>query len=208
MPTVLIIGNASPTFDARPHVERADYIVRFNGCAGLHQQYGSRTHRVYLCNTGSVARRFIRDPEIINRLTSTGTEEIVFSYPRIPISRLAYCTLIGKRGTAIDRTLQLGQVLNQSGQRWSRLPQSVFDTAVQRIKTTPGFTEFRRRAPVWAPSSGCLALMHIAHDPLFADHEIHVLGFGFNGWEGHPWFAERAFAETLQRAGRLRFMDR
>ena len=33
---------------------------------------------------------------------------------------------------------------------------------------------------------------------------IDVYGFGFAGWAGHPWEAERHWFETGQEAGRLR----
>ncbi|MCM5679451.1 hypothetical protein M8A51_07900 [Schlegelella sp. S2-27] len=208
MGLAVLVGNAPPREDLRRIIDGADFVARINTCAALGAEYGRRTDRVYLCNTGGVARRFIGSEELHRTIAGSGARDVVFSYPRVPLRRLLHCILRGKRGTGVDRTQALTQVLSHHGLRCSPMPQEVFDEVVAFVKAQPGFDGYPRRMPLWTPSSGGVALAHLARDPVLARHSIALAGFGFQGWEGHPWFAERAYAEQLQQAGRLSFLDR
>ncbi len=54
------------------------------------------------------------------------------------------------------------------------------------------------------PSTGFLVTLALLLDrPSDAD-PIQAFGFGFDGWPGHPWAAERAWFERAEAAGRLR----
>ena len=208
MGRAVLIGNAPPRADLAGVIDRADFVARINTCAGLGAEYGNRTDRVYLCNTGGVARRFIRSDELHRTIASSGAREVVFSYPHVSLRRKLHCILRGKRGTGVDRTRALIEVLSRHGLKCSLMPTEVYEQVLSHVKAQPEYRELAREMPLWVPSSGGMALAHMARDPVLAEHRIALVGFGFQGWQGHPWFAEKAYAEQLQQAGRLSFLDR
>lgn len=208
MALAVLIGNAPARTHLGSIIDRADFVARINTCAALGAEYGHRTDRVYLCNTGGVARRFIRSEELHRTIASSGAAEVVFSYPPVPLSRKLHCLLRGKRGTGVDRTRSLAEVLSRHGLRCSTMPTEVYEDVLAFVRARPEYRDLAREMPLWVPSSGGTALAHMATEPALAGHEIALVGFGFQGWRGHPWFAEKAYAEQLQQAGRLSFLDR
>jgi hypothetical protein len=58
-----------------------------------------------------------------------------------------------------------------------------------------------------SPSTGFLALTY-AMDRFAGEHEIHVLGFTFEGSDAHPWALERAAVEKMDAEGKLRLHQR
>jgi len=208
MKWAVLVGNAPARRDLSDDIDRADFVARINTCAAWGAEYGTRTDRVYLCNTGGVARRFIRSEELHRTLAACGAKEIVFSYPPVSLWRQLHCLLRGKRGTGVDRSRALAAVLARHGLTCQPMPARVYEEVRAYVRARPGYRELARAMPLWVPSSGGMALAHMVRDPRLAEHRIALAGFGFQGWKGPPWSAERAYAEQLEREGRLVFLER
>jgi hypothetical protein len=59
--------------------------------------------------------------------------------------------------------------------------------------------------PFYCPSTGIVAIEHVLSCPDFASFDKHIVGFTFEGWDGHPWNAERALIAAHVDAGALAF---
>lgn len=56
------------------------------------------------------------------------------------------------------------------------------------------------------PSLGMAGIHYVMTAPEYADCEIYVTGFTFQGWEGHSWKAEEELVEKWQKSGRLHYL--
>lgn len=54
------------------------------------------------------------------------------------------------------------------------------------------------------PSLGFVALVHVLEDPALAAHDKYIAGFGFSGWNGHPWAVEKRIVERWLASGALK----
>lgn len=56
------------------------------------------------------------------------------------------------------------------------------------------------------PSAGIMAIEKVLADEEFRHFEKYLLGFTFEGWEGHPWESEKKLVEGYREKGLLRFI--
>ena len=57
--------------------------------------------------------------------------------------------------------------------------------------------------PFVCPSTGFLAIEYVMASPRFTDCRKHIVGFGFEGWNGHPWQLERSIVTRYAQQSRL-----
>jgi hypothetical protein len=62
-------------------------------------------------------------------------------------------------------------------------------------------------SPYVVPSSGLIVIAHVLDNIADAADEISIAGFGHQGWQWHPFAAERRWVEDRIAAGRLRRLD-
>jgi hypothetical protein len=53
------------------------------------------------------------------------------------------------------------------------------------------------------PSTGLVAVTEFLNAFWQADDRIHLVGFGHQGWEWHPWQAERQWVDARIAEGKL-----
>lgn len=201
-PICCLVGNGPVGEDAGDFIDRADYVIRFNRCAGLNGVTGSKIDRLYLCNTGRVATRW--SSQDFERIIPHAGVQVVFSYPRPSWLRTLACIAMGKRGSVIDSSEKLTEVLCTYGVS----PQQADRHAYTELQVTLGAIMSSKALPrptqLWLPSSGCIALHQTMRDPGLANHDVHLFGFGFSGANLHAWAAERTYAEALRDRGKIR----
>ena len=57
--------------------------------------------------------------------------------------------------------------------------------------------------PYVVPSTGAVAIAEFLTHYRKADDQIFLAGFGHQGWDGHPWAAEKAWIDDLIHCGVL-----
>ncbi|MFP5076200.1 hypothetical protein ACLE20_02740 [Rhizobium sp. YIM 134829] len=182
MKRTAIIGNA-PEFDGSAYdLDAYDHIVRFNNTAGLGTRAGGRTDELLLVSRGGQPAEWLADPGFVERRAVRDATQITLVFPPSTKSE-DECHAHG----LIGRLTPLGKIIG-----W-----------------IDAETEARARAalighggnPKAALSSGYLYTFRLLEAG--SASAPHVFGFGFEGWDGHAWAAERAWFEASHDAGRL-----
>lgn len=200
-PVCCLVGNGPVEPSAAAFIDDADFVIRFNRCAGLHGVTGSRTDRLYLCNTGRTATRWT-ERDFANIILQPALD-VVLSYPPVGWRRTAASLIMGKRGTSIDSSAEIAKMLRQFDIAPRRTDESAYAELRQTLVNTMRSFQTGQPHPLWLPSSGCVALHDTLRDPSLVDHDVHLIGFGFSGGKLHPWIAERAYAEGLRDCGKI-----
>ncbi|PSH63343.1 Urease operon accessory protein [Phyllobacterium brassicacearum] len=198
---IAIVGNGPVANETAPIIDSHDFIIRFNDC----RSFGSgatRTDVVAVCNTGRPAKKMlasqewrshagivdaseiwsVRDPEKFAQLRPA----LALSHPELDDlcddytdQFTAFCTETGKRHTVIDKTIH---------------------EAVD--KTLADY----QPAPYVVPSSGMIVIGNVLDR--FPEADVTLAGFGHEGWEWHPFAAERKLVDSYCATGRVRRLGR
>ncbi|KQP52553.1 MULTISPECIES: hypothetical protein [unclassified Methylobacterium] len=184
---VAIVGNAREIGDRGRAIDAADCVVRFNNACGFGGAAGSRVTVLALVNRGGQARAWVEDGGFLDRPVVRQSGGFLLPFPELaPDEEGAHervCWTAPLQGRLVDRPVRL-------------LPSTLHDRArhllVARGCASPN------------PSTGFLVALAVLEDRAACLPPIDVYGFGFAGWAGHPWEAERAWFEAGHAAGRLR----
>ncbi|MGN8114464.1 Urease operon accessory protein [Labrys sp. 22185] len=193
---ILLVGNGPISPDAVSLADQASFVVRFNDCRSYADLPGP-THAVAICNTGrpgyamatstkwrshSAIREAgelwcVRNPAKFLDLRAA----ILDMWPDLTdfcddhTSRFAtYCAVVGKDFLVFDRKLH------------DEVDRDLADLAAP---------------PYVVPSSGMLALHYVLQR--FAHLPIILVGFTHQGWEWHPFSAEKTLVDRYIRLGRV-----
>lgn len=191
--SVAVVGNAPDLADQSRRIDAADWVVRFNNAAGFGGRAGSRVTHLALVNHGGQMREWLEDPDFLNRPAIRAAGTFFFPFPQKDEPALA--------PDADGRcwTREAMARLSPLGGEVTVLPDRVRRDA-EEILAASGQASGHAAA---APSTGFLVLLHLV-GLLPPSLTIDVHGFGFEGWSGHDWKAERQWFEDRRRDGRLR----
>ncbi len=185
MTQTAIIGNA-PEFDGRSlHLNDYDHVVRFNNTAGLGSKSGTKTSELVLVSRGGQPAEWLADPQFTQRRAVQDARRVTLVFP--PSARIEdEC----HAEELCQRLAPLGKEI-----RW--IDEATEARARQALLS-------HGASPTAALSSGFLyTFMTVeAGDP--RKWALDVFGFGFDGWDGHAWAAERAWFEACHRERRLK----
>jgi hypothetical protein len=196
---IMIVGNGDIGEGLAETIDAADLVMRFNDCRSVGAG-GNRTDIVTVCNTGRPGKAMTESTSWANnksvRLASsiwcirdpakfkTMKPGILRDHPELD----DFCD---------DYTDGFADHARQNGKHFHIVPGATHE-AVDR------YLADYAPAPYVVPSTGAVAIAEfIAHYRQPGD-EIFLAGFGHQGWDGHPWTAEKAWMEELVRKGRLR----
>ena len=195
---VAIVGNGPVAEGAAAIIDAAQLVIRFNGSRNFGSA-GTRTDIVAVCNTGRPAAAILADPlwrqsSAVRDCTEIWSvrdpEKFAQMRPRLASSHpdlLDFCD---------DYTAAFASFALANGKTHRIIGRSVHeDLDVQLAAYRP--------APYIAPSSGLLVLHAVLNDPDHAEDAILLAGFGHEGWDGHPFAAERQLIDAHISSGRL-----
>ncbi|MGX7703220.1 hypothetical protein [Methylobacterium sp. Gmos1] len=184
--TVAVVGNA-PGTEATAS-DAAATVLRFNNAPGFGGRGGSRVTHLALVNRGGQMREWLADPGFLDRPVVRQAEAFVLPFPMLPEAQ--------NRPEPICFTRGALALLRPLGRPVHVLPEALHDEARRVLGARAGGRP--------NPSTGfLLALALVLGRPAGAP-AIEAHGFGFAGWPGHPWAAERAWFDEAAVAGRLR----
>lgn len=197
MPTkkLVFVGNAALSDDNIAFIEECDFVVRFNE---RNSMTGSgRTDLLFATNIGRPAQRFCeRRPFIelscdICFVRDEGVHREHFEQVRSLYPEYSDADLDDFSEAIIEANhLEREKVL--------RVPAQSNRLTFEKLQATA-------KEPFYCPSTGIMAIEHVLSCPDYLEFEKHIVGFTFEGWEGHPWNAERALIAAHEEAGLLTF---
>ncbi len=196
--TIMIVGNGEIGQDVVPQIDRADMVIRFNGSRNF-ATVGGRTDVVAVCNTGRPAKAMledavwrdsvpvrdcamiwsVRDPQKYQQIKP----DVLANYPDLVDFFDDYTEAFEAFAFSRDKThVVLPAALHDA-----------VDTALAAFQP----------APYVVPSSGLMVMAYVLNDPAYAGDNIAFAGFSHQGWDGHPFEAERQLVDAYVVAGRL-----
>lgn len=186
---VAIVGNAPDMADQASAIDAADAVMRFNNASGFGGRAGRRVTQLVLVNHGGQMREWLEDPRFLERPAVLASDAFLFPFAPKPGDADA-----GEDGR--DWTREATRRLAALGRPLAVLPDALRRRATLALRAAAG----------WAatPSTGYLAafcLLEVCRD---RDVRFDVYGFGFAGWSGHDFAAERRWFEGMAARGRLR----
>lgn len=200
--TVMIVGNGEIGEGLADTIDAADLVMRFNDCRSVGAG-GGRTDIVTVCNTGRPGKAMtegaswacnkavwlassiwcIRDPAKFKAMKPA----ILRDHPELD----DFCD---------DYTDGFADYARLNSKDFHIVPGATHE-ATDRALAAYG------PAPYVVPSTGAVAIAEFIAHYRKPDDEIFLAGFGHQGWEGHPWMAEKAWVDNMVRQKKLRRLD-
>lgn len=189
---VAIVGNAPDLGDHAAAIDRCDLVVRFNNASGFGAGAGGRTTHLALVNRGGQMREWLNDAAFARRPVLAAAGAILLPFP--PESGCASAASRDGR----DWTRRAARTLRSLGKPIAVLPHALHTRARQHLAADGA------REP--NPSTGFLVAFHLHRRLASTGAHFEIYGFGFEGWPGHPWEAERRWFAAREREGRFRIV--
>jgi|GEM_PF-711247 len=204
MRRIAIVGNAPLQRGVASRIDAAAHVIRFNKAPGLAGRAGRRTDELYLINHGGQMAEWLADGTLHHHPALRVARQVVLPIPmlsgHLTPRQAARREANGARPIDPDRINHLHaarRTLLRAGHRVHVVGASDYRRAQRALDTT---------APTGGaalyPSTGFIAIVRSVAQALRSDR-IELYGFGFQGWSGHAWEAERAWVRRAALAGRL-----
>jgi hypothetical protein len=188
---VAIVGNGHIESGYANYIDGFDFVVRFNAC-GTYGTAGKKIDALCLVNTTD-QEHFAIDPSGIDCSADAATKLFWFARaPSVIKAEQVRCTDPYLASTWRDHSEALVEKRIR-GRAYEFIPERTY-RAVEFELRKRGATEFQQ------PSTGILGLTHALLT--LRPKEMVLFGFSHEGWEWHPWDAERNLIDFwgIQRA--------
>jgi len=186
--SLVIVGNAPGIGPVGPAIDAAACVVRFNNAPGFGAGAGRRVTHLALVNRGGQTREWLADRHFLERPVVREARAFILPFPMLPAEQNV--------PEPICWTRELTRRLRPLGRPIHILPQALHRQAHDLL--APG------TAGSPNPSTGFLVTLALLRDRSARIRPADAYGFGFAGWPGHPWDAERAWFAAAAASGRLR----
>lgn len=200
---IAIVGNGPIRDGLADAIDSADIVVRFNLCRSAGAG-GVRTDIIAVCNTGRPALEMLAGGRWKASETVRQASEIwcvrapeTFAALRVPLS-LSHPEL---DDFCDDYTPGFETFARVTGRRLRIIPAAThraLDVSLAAFDPVPYVV----------PSSGLITIAHVLDSIAMEGDTVAIAGFGHEGWEWHPFAAERRWVEAAIAAGRLERLDR
>ena len=195
---VMIIGNGEIGEGLADVIDAADLVMRFNDCRSVGPG-GGRTDIVAVCNTGRPGKAMtegsgwacnrsvwlassiwcVRDPQKFAAMRPG----ILKTHPELD----DFCD---------DHTDGFADYSRQNGKDFHIIPAATHEALDRALAA-------HKPAPYVVPSTGAVAIAEFLAHYRKPDDQILLAGFGHQGWDGHPWDAEREWVDNLVQCREL-----
>lgn len=201
---MFIIGNGKVQNDITSMIDKADVVVRFNDTNNYAENTGTKTTFWVLSSNKFLINQYISGSQILGNKKKIAikemirnTQSLLFSIPPFyPVQPETQKNMF-KRIVSEDRKERIEAVSNflhhfESTEHPFRIIEFsnkyIFDIA-------PAIW-----APNWTcPSNGYLITRMFVDDATYYKHKKYLVGFSWEGWEGHPWILEKLCLEKIER---------
>ena len=189
--SIAIVGNGEIGPGLAGLIDAADIVMRFNDCRSVGTG-GTRTDIVAVCNTGRPGKKMLQEPGWKDNPSVLAASSIwcvrdpaKFAAMRAPLA-VTHPELDDFCDDYTQGFLQFGR---QAGKALHVIPAETHDRLDDELATF-------RPAPYVVPSTGLVAVTEFLTHFRQAGDSIALVGFGHQGWEWHPWQAERQWVEA------------
>lgn len=204
MKNMFIIGNGVVEKDLTSMIDEADIVVRFNNVNNYNEKTGTKTSfwilssNKFLINQHISGNQTLGNEKKISIKEMIGnTQSLLFSIPPFyPVQSDKQKNMF-KRIVNEDRKERIESVSNF-------LKHFEATKHPFRIIEFPNKYVFDIAPEIWAPnwtcpSNGYLVTRMLVDDATYYKHKKYLVGFSWEGWEGHPWFLEKLCLEKMER---------
>lgn len=200
---IVIVGNGEVPQGAAEAIDAADMVVRFNECRNFGSS-GSRTDVVAVCNTGRPALTMLSSPEWRASRPVADCREI-WSVRDPEKFRALHPALMLTRPELADfcddYTDALAAFAGDIGKTHVIIDRSVHEAVdAALVPFEPG--------DYVVPSSGMVVVASVLAQAEDVGDDVVLTGFSHEGWDGHPFAAERRLVDSYIAAGRLSRLQR
>jgi hypothetical protein len=192
----MIVGNGEIGGEGAAAVAAADFVIRFNECRSYEASPG-RSDVVAVCNTGRPAKAMLgsqqwREHPAVREAAAIWSvrDPDKFAALRVPLA-LSHPEL---DDFCDDYTNQYNSFCDDAGKSHVVVDKLIHEGVDQALKAFDP-------APYVVPSSGMIVIAEVMDK--FPDAYISLAGFGHQGWEWHPFAAERQLVDRYVAAGRV-----
>ena len=199
---LVVMGNAPLHYDCSALVDLADVVVRLNDCKGAGPRSGTRTTVLCVNNLGSPAREYV-DGALFRRFPCC-RDASEFWFPRNQLVHDLHAARVGgaiSPGEHADFSAAIIAANALAARTIVHFTAAFNETVISTLQQVRHRYQLAETA--WSPSTGMFAIAHVLSAPEFREHEVHLLGFRFQGWSGHHWAAERRLIAEYVREGRV-----
>lgn len=199
---IAIVGNGRIPEGVEETIDAADLVIRFNGCRSAGRG-GWKTDVIAACNTGRPALEMLaggrwKASETVRQATEiwcVRTAE-VFAAMRAPLAKSHpdlddFCD---------DYTVGFETFARVTGRRLSVVSAAMHHVVDAELSAFDP-------PPYIVPSSGLVVIAHVLSNVATAGDRVSLAGFGHEGWQWHPFAAERRWVDAHVAAGRLDRLD-
>ena len=174
-------------------IDQSDIIIRMNDVKNVDSEgIGSRTDILAIMNTGQ--RKYLREKQF-PQLILTNLKEILFVVPSKEIEKLSF-----QKSENPNCGIQFAdKILKHQG--WDKMPVTYTDDN-QMLQLQETLSSMSGRSCM--PSTGIRVIEHVLNQLRFHDYKVYLVGFGFEGWLGHGFDAEKLYVQELLDRDKLR----
>jgi hypothetical protein len=186
---IAVVGNGPIDHGMASEIDDHDIVVRFNACSNYGTS-GRKTDILILVNTGGSGLRLSTEPDAINRDALEASKTIWLTVaPGLAAEFASHTDLVGADHAELMRQNRIGS------RCWSYISRESFLRAADHLEALGA-------EPPALPSSGFVTISHLLHTMPRA--KLTLYGFTFEGWDKHPWCAEKAFVLAAGKSVKLR----
>jgi hypothetical protein len=193
---IAIVGNGTMGDGSAKAIDAADCVIRFNDCRS-YGPGGVRTDVVALCNTGLPAKTMLGSakwrshPAIVAAREIWSVRDPVKFAEMRPMLALSHPEL---DDFCDDYTGEFGAFCAAAAKTHVVICRAVHEAVDDALLAfePPRYI---------VPSSGMIVLGWVLET--FPDQDIVLAGFGHDGWEWHPFAAERKLVDHYVATGRI-----
>lgn len=194
----MIVGNGDVDAGVAPDIDAADVVMRFNDCRSAGPG-GTRTDIVTVCNTGRPGRRMLEDPAWRDN-------------PSVRAAGSIWCVRDPAKFAAIRAPLavthpELDDFCDDYSEGFRAFAgdtaKSFHIVAAETHNALDAELAAYDPQPYVVPSTGLVAIAEWLRNIRQAGDRVSLVGFGHQGWEWHPWEAERRWVDARFERGEL-----
>ena len=195
---IVIVGNGDIPAGAAEIIDVCDLVIRFNDCRSIGAG-GAKTDIVAVCNTGRPGKAMttmpewrenkavrqasaiwsVRDPGKFEQMRDT----ILADHPELD----DFCD---------DYSAGFAEIAKASGKKHHIIPRAVHDEVDAALAQLSS-------EPYVCPSSGLIVLAYLLGLSSTENDQIVIAGFGHQGWDGHPFVAEKKLFDAFEAEGKI-----
>jgi len=183
-------------------VDAADTVVRMNDCKNSVGRSGRKTSILCINNCGAPARRYV-DGAILRKIPICVEAREIWipresEVHRKHAARHQESAMLRESDDLTSAILKANGLADRVVVRLTAALNEQMFEAIQQARRRHAIAD-----PAWMPSTGLLTVAGVLSDPRFSAYHVHLVGYRFQGWAGHPWRAERTILAEQERNGRL-----